>query len=209
GLAAFDEADEERFFGRETEVAELLARLRRGDRLVTLLGASGAGKSSLLLAGLLPVLRREGIAGKAVRIVRLRPGPRPVHELALRLLERGEGRAESLDGLKRLREDLLADPDTLSDYADLGATAGGSDPASLVVLAVDQFEEVFTQAEAEQRDPFLANLLHAVTVAGGRVIVIATLRADFLGRALGHSHALATAIKESQEVVLPLAPEQL
>ncbi|MFJ2898979.1 hypothetical protein ACIO87_29305 [Streptomyces sp. NPDC087218] len=77
GLARFETADQERFFGRE-RLAIRLAELVADHRMVLLVGPSGSGKSSLLRAGLVPRLRRPG-AGKqspsAIRI--LAPGPRP------------------------------------------------------------------------------------------------------------------------------------
>ncbi|MET9626499.1 hypothetical protein ABZX92_03455 [Lentzea sp. NPDC006480] len=59
GLAAFQEEDADRFHGRERLVGELVARVAE-HRLVTVIGASGAGKSSLLRAGLIP--RADGPA---------------------------------------------------------------------------------------------------------------------------------------------------
>ena len=55
GLAAFEAADAEHYFGRERLVAELVARLV-GTGFVGVIGASGSGKSSALRAGLLPAL---------------------------------------------------------------------------------------------------------------------------------------------------------
>lgn len=49
------------FAGREQEVAELVGRLTTGPPIVCLHAPSGAGKSSLLLAGLLPSLRERGV----------------------------------------------------------------------------------------------------------------------------------------------------
>ncbi len=66
GLQYFDEADADLFFGRETVVAELLARLGatpRSDRptyFLAVVGASGSGKSSVVRAGLIPALRWSG-----------------------------------------------------------------------------------------------------------------------------------------------------
>ena len=64
GLMAFQEADAAVFFGRDTEIQkglELLNRLHQfgGARIMMILGSSGSGKSSLVLAGLLPRLRRN------------------------------------------------------------------------------------------------------------------------------------------------------
>ena len=58
GLAPFEAADEEFFFGRERLVDELVGRLQDAS-LLAIVGASGCGKSSLLRAGLLPALGHE------------------------------------------------------------------------------------------------------------------------------------------------------
>jgi WD40 repeat protein/DNA-binding SARP family transcriptional activator len=60
GLAPFERADAEFFFGRERLVEELLGRLEDVPFLA-LVGASGSGKSSLLRAGLLPALDRDHV----------------------------------------------------------------------------------------------------------------------------------------------------
>src|SRR5581483_3832383 len=64
GLLAFDEADASIYFGRDDDIRRVIERLnaRRaqgGAKLVVLLGASGAGKSSLLRAGVHPRLKRD------------------------------------------------------------------------------------------------------------------------------------------------------
>ncbi|NXY96816.1 hypothetical protein HYE82_20990, partial [Streptomyces sp. BR123] len=77
GLAAFRAEDAGLFFGRERLVEDLVATLAR-HRVVALVGASGAGKSSLLHAGLLPRLRQDA-PHTATRV--LTPGPHPVQRL--------------------------------------------------------------------------------------------------------------------------------
>src|SRR5947199_2221849 len=62
GLDAF--RDETYFFGRESDTKALLAQVRDSP-LVVVLGASGSGKSSLVMGGVLPALRAEG----ALRVV--------------------------------------------------------------------------------------------------------------------------------------------
>ena len=59
GLRAFDAESADRFFGRDEEIVTLLARVGPG-RITAIVGPSGSGKSSLLLAGLVPVLERGG-----------------------------------------------------------------------------------------------------------------------------------------------------
>src|SRR4029077_7411248 len=56
GLDAF--RDRTYFFGREADIASLMIRLR-GAPLVVVLGASGSGKSSLVIGGILPALAQQ------------------------------------------------------------------------------------------------------------------------------------------------------
>jgi hypothetical protein len=77
GLATFDAADAEYFFGRERLVAELVARLA-GAPLLAIVGPSGSGKSSVLRAGLLPALAGGVLPGSNGWIQALiRPGEQP------------------------------------------------------------------------------------------------------------------------------------
>lgn len=55
GMRPFEEKDASRFFGREPEIDDLIARLDRGEHEIYVIGPSGSGKSSLVQAGLLHV----------------------------------------------------------------------------------------------------------------------------------------------------------
>jgi hypothetical protein len=66
GLGSFKEQDAALFYGREAATTRLLERLSRQLKsagLVVVSGVSGAGKSSLLQAGMLPRIRGSGLAG--------------------------------------------------------------------------------------------------------------------------------------------------
>ena len=83
GLSAFEEQDAAFFFGREAAATELLERMSRhlqGAGLLVVSGVSGAGKSSLLQAGVLPRIRGAGLASApgcgAVAVPGVHPGPR-------------------------------------------------------------------------------------------------------------------------------------
>jgi WD40 repeat protein/DNA-binding SARP family transcriptional activator len=90
GLATFDAAHAEYFFGRERLVAGLVARLV-GSPLVAVLGPSGSGKSSAVRAGLLPALAGGVLPGsERWRLAVMRPGPDPLAQLDRRLPELGE-----------------------------------------------------------------------------------------------------------------------
>ncbi|WP_328544985.1 hypothetical protein [Streptomyces europaeiscabiei] len=82
GLARFETGDSALFFGREQLTGDLVDLLR-SRRFAALFGPSGSGKSSLLRAGLIPVLRRTqepDLRPAAIRI--LTPGERPARSHA-------------------------------------------------------------------------------------------------------------------------------
>jgi hypothetical protein len=76
GLESFEEEACAFFFGRDREAASLLDHVR--DAPVTVLyGRSGLGKTSLLRAGLFPLLREQNFLPVYVRL-ELRPGAAPL-----------------------------------------------------------------------------------------------------------------------------------
>ena len=136
GLAPFEAGDAEFFFGRERLVDELVARLADAP-LLAVVGPSGSGKSSLLRAGLLAALGREGLL--------LRPSERRASEL--------------------------------------GAALEGVPPGERLVLAIDQFEELFAASVAEaERRSFVDALAEAAWDPERRALILIALRADFFGR---------------------------
>jgi hypothetical protein len=72
GLSSFQVEDADRFFGRERLVDELVRRLA-GGRFLAVVGPSGSGKSSVLRAGLMAAVAREGVAGEPCRPVLITP----------------------------------------------------------------------------------------------------------------------------------------
>jgi len=86
GLRAFGPDEAHLFFGREEHLDELLGTLQKR-RFLAVVGASGSGKSSLVLAGLLPALDGglPGVGGTAWRVARMRPGADPIGRLAAAL----------------------------------------------------------------------------------------------------------------------------
>ena len=174
GLRAFGEPDADRFFGREALVDELVDRLTGGDaeRFVLVVGGSGSGKSSAVRAGLLPRLRHA--AGGWVLTVML-PGAAPFKELAEALRRVSVGDADVS------AHDLRHDPAALPRLVDLIAPLEGR-----LLLVIDQLDELFSLAAADDRDPFLDVVAGGVAAPGGRLSVVATLRADYFDRPLDH-----------------------
>lgn len=184
GLRPFDEADAGAFHGREEAVARLLDDLDRR-RWVTVVGASGSGKSSLVRAGLVPRLRARGDA-----VVVLTPGDDPSAALRAALAV-----VSSRPPGRRVTRTLVRD---------LGRELGP------VVVVVDQLEECWTRADEEGRDAFLAVLADVVgrADAAGGARVVATIRADLLDRPLQHP-AVGALVGAGAHVLGPLSPGQL
>jgi WD40 repeat protein len=76
GLESFNEDDRLLFYGRDRVIKDLRARAENS-KLLVLSGASGTGKSSVIKAGLLPVLRAAGYGILPV----IRPGTHPLAAL--------------------------------------------------------------------------------------------------------------------------------
>ncbi|MEE1829485.1 nSTAND1 domain-containing NTPase [Streptomyces sp. SP17KL33] len=171
GLAAFDERHACWFFGRDRATATLVeqvVRARRDGGPVIVIGASGAGKSSLLRAGLLPrvadgTLEPQGGGGPWRSLV-VTPGADPAESLARALATVvPQGRTELADGVRtgRLPGDCEAGMRRL-------------------LLVVDQLEEVFTLCrDTAERAAFL-DVLCAVPLA------VLAVRADFTASCLTH-----------------------
>ena len=136
GLGTFEESDAAYFFGREQLVGELAAR-SVGVGLLGVVGPSGSGKSSLVLAGLLPSLAAGLLPGSERwgRAV-LRPGARPVAELdsALSGAERGERLVLVVD---QFEEVFTTTADPAEQEAFIGRLGDlASDPAMAVVVTI-------------------------------------------------------------------------
>src|SRR5690349_20094656 len=80
GMRPFQAADAKYFYGRDAEIAAVLALVDAGEREIYLIGPSGSGKSSLISAGVLPRLAAR--AGAPELVVRtMRPGDAPLRRL--------------------------------------------------------------------------------------------------------------------------------
>jgi DNA-binding SARP family transcriptional activator/WD40 repeat protein len=190
GLAPFEAAQAEYFFGRERLVAALVARLV-GSTLLAVFGPSGSGKSSLLRAGLLPALASGVLPGSdRWRQVLIRPGAHPLETLR-RALARIAPAAGDRDG-----DDPLA--------AALGSLA----PDERLILAVDQFEELFTACREEEERAAFVEALAAAADPDQRLVVVLAIRAEFYGRCADYRD-LSAQISANQLLVGPMTREEL
>ncbi|GAA2795842.1 nSTAND1 domain-containing NTPase [Crossiella cryophila] len=184
GLAAFQRADADWFFGRERLVEELRSLVRQR-RLVAVFGASGAGKSSVLRAGLLPRLPADW------PVLLFSPGANPVEELGL-----------ALGGTP-----VATEPRSAVELAH-ARLAAAPDAAELVVV-VDQFEEVFTLcADPGQRGRFIDLLLALAAGRQSRCRVILGVRADFYPHCTGYPQLFGK-LRQAQVAVCPMTTDEL
>jgi Novel STAND NTPase 1/WD domain, G-beta repeat len=217
GLLPFEEANAGLFYGRERLAAELAAELatrvsRGGPVIVT--GVSGAGKSSLLQAGLLPILargRQVPGSGQWPRIA-MTPTTDPLAELAARLAALGG------DDVLPVRDRLARHPEqahqavwqaVLAAAARRGEQGPAASDSARLVLIVDQFEQVFTlntgPAGQAARRAFVTALCAAATSRAGPrheppALVVIAVRADFWDRCAAFP-GLAAALQDGQFIV--------
>lgn len=213
GLRPFSGADAGDFFGRGALIADLVDSLHEtldaersgasGSRLITVIGASGSGKSSLVMAGLLPRLRGGAISGSDqwVYLDPVTPGARPLEALCV-----GLSRAIPEKSLRAIRDDLEN-----GNERSLHLLVSGMirQPGGRAVLLIDQFEELFTLTlDVGERRRFIDLLVAAATEPRGPLIVVTTLRADFYDRPMLYPD-LFQAMRVHQTPVLAMSVDEL
>lgn len=234
GLASYRQEHARWFFGRQRSTESLVAQLRAVEKsggLVMLVGASGAGKSSLLNAGLVPALRDGALGGESAgagSVVQFVPGGDPLAELVRRIPElsdvvasAGPDRptdADEQDGTAQEPDDADArEPCAGFVHAAREAVAAWArreaPDTAPAVLIVDQFEEIFTLCPDESdRRTFVQLLQAACTPADPGdpppVLVVLGIRADFYEQCLAHPE-LADALQHRHMVLGPLTTTEL
>jgi len=180
GLSAFREEDAEFFFGQEKFVHNLV-EVTHKQPLVAIIGPSGSGKSSVVFAGLIPKLRKEG----NWLIASFRPGKEPFEPLAfalVRLLEPEAGETQQLRETMGLAGDLRNGRITLQQVV---SRILANNPDQRLLLVADQFEELYTLCQVkEEQERFADGLLTAI--AQQNITLVVTLRADFYGYVLSY-----------------------
>ena len=186
GLFHFGPDDAEFFFGREVFVEELFAATQNRN-FIPVLGASGSGKSSVVLAGLVPKLQKAA----RWKFTHFRPGSDPFHALALALVPLYTQNLDATDKIIQARKLSQSLGDGEISLADVFAQIHQNQPTDRVLLIADQFEEIYTLcADHKIRHSFLDSLLVSFQSSAYQSqynhVLVATMRADFLGNALSY-----------------------
>ncbi len=205
GLSPLQEADAGIFFGRDIELTRCLARIKQGlaeikqetgPYFLTLLGASGSGKSSFLRAGLLPRLARDARHFYTLPIIRPERAVLSGNNGLYAALEKASQHLK-LNPTRDQFKEWANDPENLStalsQFAEQArlpqntlqpnnnVAANDLDTPPTLVLAIDQAEELFntdnTEA-AEEASRFLDLLGKLLKANTTKILVITTIRTN-------------------------------
>jgi eukaryotic-like serine/threonine-protein kinase len=239
GLEPFDAKHADVFCGRGRKILravdELVTAARRDKPFLLIPGASGAGKSSLMRAGIAPRLTRPGaVDGVDVwRTAMMRPGANAMQALASALFvtadkgqnddpggfgkalpELGKGPSRSPNRLANL---FAREPDwaveqiiaALDDVAAEEALRRKCKQCQVnLLLLVDQFEDIFASAATPEQRTAFANLI-AAFINTRRIWVVATLRGDMYERMITERAFIALKDMGGQFDLAPPGPDEL
>lgn len=180
GLSQYDVSDADFYFGRSTDIENLrkiinldgLKKNKSGKELIpkiiTITGASGSGKSSLVKAGLLPIFLLKGY-----EVFKLRPSDRP---WSIKQWQNDQW----VEVLQTKEKPPLFVLPFAAEELEIPEQAFYFDPAKKQVFYIDQYEEVFTSCsdvERAQLENNLVDLLNALS--GDSMQMIMSMRSDF------------------------------
>ena len=208
GLRAFQEESAAFFCGREAFSLRITETLLQRS-LVVVIGPSGSGKSSIVQAGVLPLLRRQSPPQATWDVITCKPCKRPFYHLAAALaplllpyLSEAEWIAETHSIARQMKESTTL----LYDLADRILTkSGGTDR---LLLVVDQFEEVFTLCDEEERRLFLDTLFYDGD-GHSRLTIVIILRSTFYEHLIAADRRISDRLENAIVNLGPMNREEL
>ena len=171
--------------GREHDINELIGRISRADRKLTVIhGPSGVGKSSTVNAGLVPALQNRAIGDQIAVPVVLQLYDDWVRELG-KSLEMAMSQLKGEIDLEAEELSFAATPITIAAIQQ--QLQENADNHLITVLIFDQFEEFFfgytDRNKKQEFDIFVSQCLNIPFVK-----VILSIREDYLHRLLEFKH---------------------
>lgn len=203
GLRPFLPEESDLFFGREGESEEVLRKLLK-NRFITVIGASGSGKSSLISCGVLPGIRKSPVNDTGSwKIFPFRPGNDPIGNLTDIFAETISG-PENIEAAKTSIASVLnSNPDGITAVVKAMVIKGNEK----VLIIIDQFEELFRYntrstgiIPGNKAASFVTLLENAVGQTAVEIYLIMTMRLDFIGE-FAHFKGLTQLINSSNYLV--------
>lgn len=209
GLRPFAPEESDLFFGRAGESEEVLRKLLN-NRFVTVIGASGSGKSSLIYCGVLPRIKKlESNNNGSWKIISFRPGNDPFDSLAEALAGISPEGRDLTTQKENILKELLSGPDGITEA--VGKMIERDD--GKVLLVVDQFEELFRYSSTGKSESghaasakFVDCIVNSVDQNAVNVFTILTMRSDFIGEC-AHYQGLTQLINNSNYLVPHMGTE--
>ncbi|QNP29234.1 nSTAND1 domain-containing NTPase [Cylindrospermopsis curvispora] len=185
GLFHFGPQEAEFFFGREIFIEDLYNAIQQNSteqpNIIPLIGASGSGKSSLVLAGLVPRLEKQG----NWLFTYFRPGEDLFLALSRALVPLYAPELNDTEKIVQPRN-LATNLEQEMPLSDVFTHIQQRNYNRRVLIIADQFEEIYTLCRDDKtRHKFLDCLLKSFTPSS-QIFLLITMRADFLSHALSY-----------------------
>ncbi len=196
GLKPFSQDESKLFFGRKTERREVISKLLK-NRHVSVIGAAGTGKTSLIYGGVVEDIKDQIINGPDWTVISFRPGNNPFGNLAVALtkcfLEWGDQKANSNQILSELT----------NNFPDLwGLIKKYFNSARNVLFVIDQIEDLFRfqSSDNSTSTKFIEFLVTEVNKGGPDLFFVMTMRSEYLGDC-SHHWELARLVNNSNYLI--------
>ncbi|MHC5777479.1 nSTAND1 domain-containing NTPase [Nostoc sp.] len=193
GLTKFKGKDKDKFFGRDGQILSLSNYLEQ-NKLLLLMGVSGSGKSSLILAGLIPHFEDKWGTTKFSPLI-FDPTEDPFKSLDRNIPN--EYRHIVGDLTSESTEDILV---RLVD--------GINQDYERQLIFIDQFEELFTLTPPDKQELFIKCLLRLIEQKNSSIHLVMTMRSDFLG-SLSPYPELATVLERHIRIIKDMTRNEL
>lgn len=220
GLRAFEENEDDIFFGRDKEIGDLISKFSK-TTFLAVVGSSGSGKSSLVKSGLLPAIHSGFLVpGCNWHVAIFRPADDPIGEMTRALAAEGvlyKNVSEQItppqaiidSTLRRSSLGLIQAYNQAFNQTELKKT-------EKLLIVVDQFEELFRYKKYEKplkeggsdSKHFIELLLTAANQPEQQVYILITMRSDFIGDCAAFT-GLPEAINEGQYLVPRMTRDEI
>ncbi|MGD1715879.1 hypothetical protein [Dapis sp. BLCC M172] len=209
GFSSFLPRDAEYFFGRDEFVKKLLTAIETNN-FIPVLGKSKTGKSSVILAGLVPQLVKKA---KNWLFTFFRPGEEPFYDLAQALVKLyipDVNETELETEAKKLKSLLQNKTTSLSEIID---KIQEKNPKNRILIIADQFEQLYSLCtDGETRYKFINSLLetfqNSTEKSSLSTKLITAIGTNFLENAEFHK-PLADVLEKDGITLEPMKSDQL